>query len=118
MNAQEIFDTVAKHLATQGCQSLSATGDCSYRGERGLKCAVGILISDEEYTPFMEGNGPGHEALPNWFGQFESLLRDLQSVHDDSTTGAALCGALKRAAAKRGLSHAILDTLSFPEVWS
>ncbi len=60
MNRQEIFDRVATHLLTQGGKSWlvrysSGGGECAYRGEKGLKCAAGILIPDELYTADMEG---------------------------------------------------------------
>lgn len=43
--AQEIFDTVARHLHKQGVQALDASGNgCLYRTPAGLRCAVGCLI--------------------------------------------------------------------------
>lgn len=55
---QEIFDKVARHLFTQGKPSVLEyeIGDtrCRYRGEDGTKCAIGILIKDEFYTPEIE----------------------------------------------------------------
>lgn len=117
MNAQEIFDAVAKHLAAQGCQSLSPDGTCAYRGESGRKCAVGVLITDAEYKASMEGTGPTHDLMPAWFQKYGDLLWDLQAGHDDSTTGKELRRGLKRAAEKRDLSPAILDTLTFPAKW-
>jgi hypothetical protein len=54
MSKQEIFDTVVTHLRKQNTQS-GKGGNCFYRlGE--LKCAVGCLISDEDYSPDMEMN--------------------------------------------------------------
>lgn len=45
---QEIFDFVANHLLTQNAKSVEESGTCLYRcGD--LKCAVGALISDEDY---------------------------------------------------------------------
>lgn len=29
-----------------------------YRGDNGTKCPIGLLITDEEYTPEMEGRAP------------------------------------------------------------
>lgn len=59
---QSIFDTVAKHLLTQGVRAGSIqhqdTGVpdfiCSFRDEDGHKCAFGALIPDENYVPEME----------------------------------------------------------------
>ena len=55
MNLEQ-FDLVAKHLLTQGSQSLAADGrSCMYRGENGTKCAIGVVIADEFYDPSFEG---------------------------------------------------------------
>lgn len=51
---QEIFDTVARHLLSQGKRS-TEFGFCTYRSEDGLKCAVGCLIADEFYSAAIEG---------------------------------------------------------------
>lgn len=57
---QSIFDTVVKHLLTQGVRagSYQHTGIpgfiCSFRDEVGHKCAFGKLIPDELYVPEME----------------------------------------------------------------
>lgn len=62
MNAQEIFDTVVTHLRAQGCKSKGPIKGqvtaCAYRGDNGLKCAVGILIPDEDYKAEWEGESP------------------------------------------------------------
>lgn len=55
MTDQEIFDKVAKHLLTQKAVSKDEEG-CVYRGENGLKCAIGVLIPDDVYTSSLEGN--------------------------------------------------------------
>lgn len=52
MNAQEIFDKVVNHLRKQGHRSLSEDGRCLYRGSNGDKCAIGCIISDEDYQPW------------------------------------------------------------------
>lgn len=50
MTAQQIFNKVAKHLATQQVQSRGrAGGKCMYRGRNGTSCAVGCLIPDSHY---------------------------------------------------------------------
>lgn len=90
MNNQEIFDTVAHHLLTQGEQSLGGTVDgCAYRGDDGRKCAVGCLIPDELYSPHMEGKTiMGEEVytvlqeLGLMDGNKGKLLGDLQFLHD------------------------------------
>jgi hypothetical protein len=121
MNAQEIFDTVAKHLAAQGRRSVTRDGEsCLYRGPRGRMCAVGKLIRKNEYKRSMEGTGVFFLGgdLPRRLREHVELLDDLQSAHDDVCDGTDLIEALRQAAARRSLSPAILDTLTFPEVWS
>lgn len=92
MTEQEIFDTVSKHLLTQGEKSVRMSGwfveKCAYRGENGLKCAVGCLISDEHYSEKMEGCG-AFEVLANgaisgtpYTHNIGELLTRLQTVHD------------------------------------
>jgi hypothetical protein len=89
MTDQEIFDTVAKHLLTQKAKALSENGTCAYRGENGTKCAVGCLISDEDYFPSIEGKVVtglfrdfGEKPAINQLKSNEILLIKLQSIHD------------------------------------
>lgn len=111
MNLQEIFDKVVNHLREQGCRS-SRPGSrafCSYRGENGLKCAIGCLIPDNLYHPKLEGrsilsiikicdeikDSPIHvtaKNILNYIGYVDKtdeekhktklLLIDLQQIHD------------------------------------
>jgi hypothetical protein len=84
---QEVFDIVAKHLLTQGTQSLGLDnfGDetCVYRGTNNTKCAAGVLIPDEHYTQKMETNGwkslIDTGLVPS---DFADLISELQSIHD------------------------------------
>ncbi len=88
MTQQEIFDKVKTHLLTQNAKAEVEMGFCLYRHPKGLMCAAGCLISDEEYSPEMEGNN-----FPMLFPKFFSedhplfphitLIRNLQKVHDD-----------------------------------
>jgi len=56
---------------------------CLYRGPRGLKCAAGCLIGDDEYEPEFEGKGwftlVGEGKIPK---EHSKLIRLLQEVHD------------------------------------
>jgi len=87
---QEIFDISSVHLLRQKKMSTlinptSHNPFCAYRGENGLTCALGCLISDEDYRPEMEGRGVSvpivYEALHTDCD--ESFLMDLQGCHDD-----------------------------------
>jgi len=83
MTDQETFNRVYNHLKKQGKPALDLWGRCSYRTEEGLMCAVGCLISDEDYRVEFEGFclsgiiGLGWDPKGN-----VSLLIALQSAHD------------------------------------
>lgn len=62
MNRQEVFNKVSKHLLTQKVRAISAgrassedSNGCMYKDPSGNKCAVGCLISENLYTPMLEG---------------------------------------------------------------
>lgn len=90
--AQEVFDQVKEHLLKQYQKSVTNNINgglsCLYRGLKGLKCAVGCLIADDEYDKKMEGS--------NWLALYEdkkvpsehhNLIIDLQTIHDYSDVG-------------------------------
>lgn len=105
---QEIFDTVCEHFARQGRRAVGNLNICKYRGvyegERTM-CAVGCLISDDEYQEDWEDNGVeailsdyDEDNLPLILRKRDgetkeqrsvrnSLLDRLQSVHDTSKYG-------------------------------
>ena len=89
MNKQEIFDTVVNHLRTQGRKSIDNNGYCKYRSAQGLKCAIGCLIPDDQYSPIMENKSPSavsrkltDNALSDVFYENRDLLSSLQAIHD------------------------------------
>lgn len=57
---QEVFDKVTTHLLTQmqtsrsRAASVGVNPGCAYRGDGGLKCAIGGLILDEHYSLNLE----------------------------------------------------------------
>ncbi|UOL48627.1 hypothetical protein [Pseudomonas phage Astolliot] len=92
---QQIFDQVAEHLLHQN--EISAhkksengiPGYCSYRGPRGLKCAAGCLIADDEYDPMMD-SGMDTSWLDLVKGgvvppAHATFIRELQILHDTSS---------------------------------
>jgi len=88
--AQDIFDTVATHLLTQGAKALSSDeGRCVYKAPDGLQCAVGCLIKDEHYSEYFEDLGADNfrvlESLElsgvGTLGNLD-LLGSLQNIHD------------------------------------
>jgi len=93
-NEQEVFDHVIKHLVQQGqrCYHLNHNHHdiCLYRSPEGLSCAVGCLMSDEEYHPDMEGadvrNLIRRFDQIKWMDDYLPLLGDLQDLHDEERT--------------------------------
>ncbi len=79
MTAQEVFDTVAKHLLTQNRRSCLFDEKCAYRGTGGLMCAAGCLIPDDQYDESMEGAGWLDLDLSD---VHRELIASLQYVHD------------------------------------
>lgn len=83
--AQAVFDQIATHLLRQ--QERSATNDtCDYRDGNGNACAVGCLMTDEEYLgTYQAYEGEGVCGLPGDFGDHFDLLGELQTLHDRHT---------------------------------
>lgn len=89
MNKQEIFNTVVTHLRKQNRQALSGNR-CCYKTPDGDKCAVGCLIPDEHFYPEMNDAGVVSALMwsidfpiqLHWMRSHESLLKDLQKLHD------------------------------------
>ena len=63
---------------------------CAYRGHLNDMCAVGCLIADDEYSPAMETESVGslikNFDLPTRLWDHESMLTDLQELHDTCST--------------------------------
>ena len=103
MNRQEIYTTVRNHLLTQNAKSVGldapddefSVSNCLYRGDNGLKCAVGCLIKDEfcvDIEGFVVTNGRVIEALAksgvaDLTDRTLEMLGELQYVHDHLPVG-------------------------------
>lgn len=73
LSMQDIFDTVANHLLTQGKQAKTQiSGSCVYRDEDDNKCAVGCLILDEDYDKAMEGGTIRQQIRTALTGELET----------------------------------------------
>lgn len=87
MTNQEAFDEVCLHLAQQKRRCTVEGTLCKYR-HRGMKCAVGALIPDDEYRAEFDNETFGMEVLkeqiPSLRGISTSLLVKLQLAHDGS----------------------------------
>jgi hypothetical protein len=91
--AQQLFDLISTHLLTQKSKSTDGKA-CFYRDQDGKKCALGIVISDAEYSPTMErqtlsmllqNNGDGYQLSHDTAVEMRlnfDLLRALQVIHD------------------------------------
>lgn len=88
MNNQELFDKVAKHLLTQKAKSFDSQRErCMYRGPGGLCCAIGCLIPNEKYEPWLEGKGTTNIDVIAAAGLTEGnreLAYRLQLIHDNN----------------------------------
>jgi hypothetical protein len=96
MDAQAVFDHVARHLLTQGRQSVDADGRyCVYRASDGRSCAVGCLMPHDRYLELFEGmrinaiavlfyGHPRVGDFATFAGRYGRLLARLQCLHDDS----------------------------------
>ena len=87
---QECYDRVKNWLLVQ--RAVSTNGDrCLYRGPNGLCCAIGALLTDEEYDPSMETISVSSLVFLKRFKKAaikfqnvdRSFLTRLQSIHDD-----------------------------------
>jgi hypothetical protein len=130
MTPQEIFDTVATHLFTQGERAgifvdedddSGPEFECRYRTPHGAKCAVGVLLPDEVYDPAMEGCSvlgicDSSFQVPSWIASTPNLLRDLQQVHDEPLSwynDKSMLDDLRIVAERYDLDVGVLTNLSF-----
>jgi len=99
MTAQQVFDQATAHLRTQG-QKATTCGLCKYRLSMNgqlLKCAAGVLIRDDEYQPWMDGDGEDAEtyfqniladarcpqSMKDRLRPHYAMIRELQFIHDN-----------------------------------
>jgi hypothetical protein len=115
---QEVFDQVARHMIKQKTRSWLQDGACAYRGEEGLKCAAGCLISDEEAT-MLNLADESINTLP-WScliirgvapDRHRSLISSLQAIHDnpDYVPEDDWGDRLKELAKQRGLNYKVVN---------
>jgi len=87
---QEIFTHVLRFLRKQGVAAYE-DGECRYRTDTGLQCALGCLIPEYAYDPIYEGHKVSslfrnHPHLANTMQvdkrQSSGLLFRLQNAHD------------------------------------
>lgn len=106
---QEAFDKAALHLLRQGRKSQDSDDICLYRGPGGTKCAIGALITDDEYEYRMEllpVSAIKHKCL-SLAGLDGYLLKDMQTLHDAYDV-AEWPRRLQEVAARFGLSDQVV----------
>lgn len=89
-NNQDAFDIALNGIRKQNYKiSTTKEGSCAYRGENGLRCALGHMIPNKLYKSGMEGLVPDHSLLRDFpeLGVYlenvdVELLTDLQCAHD------------------------------------
>lgn len=79
MDSKQAFEIMKKHLLCQNERSVDVRGHCKFRGDNGLKCALGALIPDADYDTRMDGWGM---TLPLDPGLDRNMLRDMRQLHD------------------------------------
>ena len=90
MNENRILNQAIGRLLKQG-EYASFNGTCQYITNKGTKCAVGILLTDDEANKFQSyGNASIDDVMndhpsiiPGWMDDALLLLRDMQQTHDD-----------------------------------
>ena len=97
MKAQAVFDSVVKHLRQQKARSIRTVKyikrdeiESALRGDNGLKCPAGYLMTDEEYQSNMEGICFGSllnlkdtpQSLKDRLQEHVSLIDSFNWIHD------------------------------------
>lgn len=106
---QEIFDIAWTGLKSQGFErSLSdVASGCAYRGEDGLRCAIGWCIPDKKYNRRLEGRGADDPDVLEAAGIDErdsDFADDLQVCHDFEDTPSGVEEALRNFAREHDLT--------------
>ncbi len=119
MTKQETFDIVARHLLTQNAKAGYADPDepsrfrCAYRGEGGLKCAIGVLIPDEKYDPDFDAGcwsacSDRVGSVLFSLGHDPEFCASLQNIHDNRAPE-EWAQELKDRGCRYGVSPAVVD---------
>jgi hypothetical protein len=100
MSLQDAYEKIRQHFLDQKVVAVEPnTTMCQYRGPNGTMCAVGCLITDDNYSSDLEGNtigtgkvakaviaSTGLDVVPGNWNEDGSLaykfLEQAQSIHD------------------------------------
>lgn len=118
MTIQEAFDKVWSWFVVQGKPRAVVNGMCRLRTPTGAKCAVGVLIPDEQYRDALDRRGitDYHESVPALEGLPLDFLTALQTAHDKDGRDLGMTGALKQFAKRWHLTiPKTINTLDFKD---
>ena len=109
LTKQEIFNKAYEGLRSQHFHKSEGAVDtfCMYRGPDGMKCAIGHLISDENYSVDLENKRVRNKMvrkaaeIPDHID--ERFLQELQDCHDCSWDSLTMEGNLIRFAMRYNL---------------
>lgn len=113
---QQMFDKMITGLASQGFkQSLDKAGKCVYRGDAGMKCALGYLIDDEHFTKDCESVRSSYVAALSKSGistktEMSAFLNRSRVIHDENENPLDMLFAYKKMASDLRLN--ILEGLT------
>ena len=83
LTPQEAFNAVWQAFVVEKRPFGRDSIKCVYRGPNGERCAVGVLLRDEEYSRSMEGcNVTTGAPFPPRFAESVVFLGRLQRIHD------------------------------------
>jgi hypothetical protein len=89
----DVFEYIKNHLLTQGGRSMMEDNTiCAYLSPDGKKCAVGSLITEDNYNYNIEESSISthlvsnavQKSVPNWDINI-NMLGELQSIHDGTS---------------------------------
>ena len=114
MTEQEIFDTAYLGLKAQGFKPSLKEGKCKYRGDNGMKCAIGHCLTDEELIDNRHSFEGRLSALPekaqeklgiaNGSSRRVQFLHCIQNAHDSSFNEMSMESDLRKVAADFNLT--------------
>lgn len=118
---QETFDLISVGLLRQGKRSGVVAPNaykgfrCLYRSPDGCRCAAGLVLDDQDYSPelenmIVEAIQESRLAVGSWTRHSPWLLVQLQEMHDDLDTPVDdWPQALRGVAARHNLSTEKMD---------
>jgi len=127
MTKQEVFNRVCTHFAEQGVQSKvrnAVNSGPRYKifsrdGYVTHPCAIGILITEKNYSNDMEGHSIKElldmpsSPLPKWMskGEMAEYLQSLQQIHDESRSVKMLRSKLMNLAIDHELNSSLVHSI-------